>query len=55
MYHKLHQVLETLAVGFQNIGVDIESYRPKILNIKPKFINKEENYFMKSNDIKIWG
>ena len=42
-----------VAVGFQNIGVDIESYRPKILNIKPKFINKEENYFMKSNDIKI--
>ena len=42
-----------VAVGFQNIGVDIESYRPKILNIKTKFINKEENYFMKSNDIKI--
>ena len=42
-----------LGIGFQKIGVDIESYRPKILNIKSKFINTKENYFMKSNDIKI--
>ena len=42
-----------LAVGFQRIGVDIEFLHPKILNIKSKFINTKENYFMKSNNIKI--
>ena len=42
-----------LGIGFQKIGIDIESYRPKILNIKSKFINIEEKYFMKSDDIKI--
>ena len=42
-----------VGIGFQKIGVDIESYRPKILNIKSKFINIKENYFMKSDDIKI--
>jgi len=42
-----------VGIGFQKIGVDIESYRPKILNIKSKFINIKENHFMKSDDIKI--
>ena len=42
-----------LAVGSQRIGVDIEFLHPKILNIKSKFINTKENYFMKSNNIKI--
>tara|TARA_Y100000768_G_scaffold36987_1_gene24228 strand:+ start:565 stop:1179 length:615 start_codon:yes stop_codon:yes gene_type:complete len=42
-----------LGIGFQKIGIDIESYRPKILNIKSKFINIKENYFMKSDDVKI--
>lgn len=42
-----------LAVGTQRIGVDIEFLHPKILNIKSKFINVKENYFMKSDNIKL--
>ena len=42
-----------LGIGVQKIGVDIESYRPKILHIKSKFINIKESYFMKSDDIEI--
>tara|TARA_B100001564_G_C20414807_1_gene567371 strand:- start:385 stop:732 length:348 start_codon:yes stop_codon:yes gene_type:complete len=42
-----------LGIGIQKIGVDIESYRPKILHIKSKFINIKESYFMKSDDIKV--
>ena len=42
-----------LGIGFEKIGVDIESYRPKILNIKSKFISIKESYFMKSDDIEI--
>ena len=42
-----------IGIGFQKIGVDIELYRPKILNVKSKFINTKENYFMKSDDIKV--
>ena len=42
-----------LAVGNQRIGVDIEFLHPKILNIKSKFINVKENYFMKSDNIKL--
>ena len=42
-----------LGIGVQKIGVDIESYRPKILHIKSKFINIKESYFLKSDDIKI--
>ena len=42
-----------LGIGFEKIGVDIESYRPKILNIKSKFISIEESYFIKSDDIKV--
>ena len=42
-----------LAVSNQRIGVDIEFLHPKILNIKSKFINVKENYFMKSNNIKL--
>ena len=41
-----------LALGYQKIGVDIECYRPKILNLKSKFINIEEKYFMKTDNIK---
>ena len=42
-----------LAVGTQRIGVDIEFLHPKILNIKSKFIHIKENYFMKSDNIKL--
>tara|TARA_B000000609_G_C24096544_1_gene305948 strand:- start:287 stop:901 length:615 start_codon:yes stop_codon:yes gene_type:complete len=42
-----------LAVSNQRIGVDIEFLHPKILNIKSKFINVKENYFMKSDNIKL--
>ena len=42
-----------LGIGFERIGVDIESYRPKILNIKSKFISIKESYFMKSSDIEV--
>ena len=42
-----------LAVGTERIGVDIEFLHPKILNIKSKFINVKENYFMKSDNIKL--
>ena len=42
-----------VGIGFQRIGVDIEFYRPKVLNIKSKFINVKENYFMKSDNIKL--
>ena len=47
------QSFAVLGIGFERVGVDIESYRPKILNIKSKFINSKENHFMKSNDVKI--
>jgi len=42
-----------VGIGFQRIGVDVEFYRPKVLNIKSKFINIKEKYFMKSDDIKV--
>ena len=42
-----------LAVSNQRIGVDIEFLHPKILNIKSKFINVKENYFMESDNIKL--
>ena len=42
-----------VGIGFQRIGVDVEFYRPKVLNIKSKFINIKEKYFMKSNDVKV--
>ena len=42
-----------LAISTQRIGVDIEFLHPKILNIKSKFINVKENYFMKSDNIKL--
>ena len=42
-----------VGIGFQRIGVDIELYRPKVLNIKSKFINIKEKYFMKSDDVKV--
>tara|TARA_B100000609_G_C17139572_1_gene394747 strand:- start:43 stop:657 length:615 start_codon:yes stop_codon:yes gene_type:complete len=42
-----------VGIGFQRIGVDVELYRPKVLNIKSKFINIKEKYFMKSDDIKV--
>ena len=42
-----------LGIAFQKIGIDIESYRPKILKIKSKFINIKEEYFMKSDNIQI--
>ena len=42
-----------VGIGFQRIGVDIEFYRPKVLNIKSKFINIKEKYFMKSDDVKV--
>jgi len=49
--HTIHYAV--VGIGFQRIGVDIEFYRPKILNIKSKFINVKENYFMKSDNIKL--
>ena len=42
-----------VGIGFQRIGVDIEFYRPKVLNIKSKFINIKEKYFMNSDDVKV--
>ena len=42
-----------VGIGFQRIGVDVEFYRPKVLNIKSKFINIKEKYFMKSDDIRV--
>ena len=42
-----------VGIGFQRIGVDVEFYRPKVLNIKSKFINMKEKYFMKSDDVKV--
>ena len=42
-----------VGIGFQRIGVDVELYRPKVLNIKSKFINIKEKYFMKSDDIRV--
>ena len=42
-----------VGIGFQRIGVDVEFYRPKVLNIKSKFINMKEQYFMKSDDVKV--
>lgn len=42
-----------VGIGFQRIGVDVEFYRPKVLNIKTKFINIKEKYFMKSDDVKV--
>ena len=55
VYYSISHTMQfaVLGIGFQKIGIDIESYRPKILNIKSKFINIKENYFMKSDDIKI--
>ena len=49
--HTIHYAV--IGIGFQRIGVDIEFYRPKVLNIKSKFINIKEKYFMKSNDVKV--
>ena len=49
--HTIHYAV--VGIGFQRIGVDIEFYRPKVLNIKSKFINIKEKYFMKSNDVKV--
>ena len=49
--HTIHYAV--VGIGFQRIGVDIEFYRPKVLNIKSKFINVKENYFMKSDNIKL--
>ena len=49
--HTIHYAV--VGIGLQRIGVDIEFYRPKVLNIKPKFINVKENYFMKSDNIKL--
>ena len=49
--HTIHYAV--IGIGFQRIGVDIEFYRPKVLNIKSKFINVKENYFMKSDNIKL--
>ena len=34
-------------------GVDIESYRSKIINIKSRFINQKENFATNTNDIKV--
>ena len=42
-----------VGIGFKRIGVDVEFYRPKVLNIKSKFINMKEKYFMKSDDVKV--
>ena len=55
LYYSISHTMKfaVLGIGFQKIGVDIESYRPKILNIKSKFINIKESYFMKSDDIKV--
>ena len=49
--HTIHYAV--VGIGFQRIGVDIEFYRPKVLKIKSKFINVKENYFMKSDNIKL--
>ena len=49
--HSMH--FAVIGIGLQKIGVDIEFYRPKILNIKTKFINTRENYFIKSDDFKL--
>ena len=49
--HTIHYAV--VGIGFQRIGVDVELYRPKVLNIKSKFINIKEKYFMKSDDIKV--
>ena len=49
--HTIHYAV--VGIGFQRIGVDIEFYRPKVLNIKSKFINMKEKYFMKSDDVKV--
>ena len=42
-------------LSFGNVmnGVDIESYRSKIINIKSRFINQKENFATYTNDIKI--
>ena len=49
--HTIHYAV--VGIGFQRIGVDIEFYRPKVLNIKSKFINIKEKYFMNSDDVKV--
>ena len=55
LYYSISHTMKyaVLGVGVQKIGVDIESYRPKILHIKSKFINVKESYFMKSDDIEV--
>ena len=42
-------------LSFGNVmnGVDIESYRSKIINIKSRFINQKENFATNTNDIKV--
>ena len=42
-----------LSFGNTMNGVDIESYRSKIINIKSKFINQKENYATHTDDIKV--
>ena len=42
-----------LGVAYSSIGVDIESYRTKILKIKTKFINPNEIYSTRADDIKV--
>tara|TARA_X000000950_G_C13704706_1_gene573618 strand:+ start:322 stop:864 length:543 start_codon:yes stop_codon:yes gene_type:complete len=42
-----------LSFGNEMNGVDIESHRSKIINIKSKFINKKENFAIHTNDIKV--
>jgi len=42
-----------LSFGNTMNGVDIESYRSKIINIKSKFINQKENYAKHTDDIKV--
>ena len=41
-----------LSFGNTMNGVDIESYRSKIINIKSKFINQKENYATHTDDTK---
>ena len=49
--HTIHYAV--VGIAFQRIGVDIEFYRSKVLDIKSKFINIKEKYFIKSDDVKV--
>ena len=54
-FYSISHTKKFAILSFGNVmnGVDIESYRSKIIEIKSKFVNQKENFATHSNDIKV--